>query len=195
MKKIVALLTLVFMVACSNLPSKQQEPTGEKDALVTGIVAIEGRYKSGGDAGIDGTIKNGIELTFENYYTGESIKVRGNNKGLFSFNGQEGEKYQLVKIYYFRKVNDHEVEVDREIENSPVFTLKGDMVNNFGKVLYTIYPKADVKLISITNYDSSFDFIANFSEGMEEVKSEFEKTNKKSAWLSKEWIQVEDEIK
>lgn len=194
MKKIVTLFTLMFMVACSNLPNKQQEPSGEKDALVTGLVAIEGRYKSGGDAGIDGTIKNGIELTFENYYTGESVKVRGNNRGLFSFNGTAGEKYQLVKIYYFRKVNDHEVEIDREIDNSPVFTVEGNKVNNFGKVLYTIYPKADVKVMSISNYDSSFDFIANFTLGSEEVKDEFERANKDSAWLSKDWVEVVNEI-
>ncbi len=194
MKKIVALFTLIFIVACSNLPSKQKEPSGEIDALVTGLVAIEGRYKSGGDAGIDGKVKNGIELTFENYYSGETIKVRGNSRGLFSFNGKEGEKYQLVKIYYFRKVGNHEVEIDKEIENSPVFTLSGNKINNFGKVLYTIYPKADVKLISITNYDSSFDFIANFAELKEEVKSEFERANKKSDWLEKEWIQIKNEI-
>ncbi len=35
------------MVACSNLPSKQQEPSGEKDALVTGLVAIEGEKRKG----------------------------------------------------------------------------------------------------------------------------------------------------
>ena len=173
-------LSLIF-AAQNAFSSAVSEPSNERQPLVLGMIIMEGKgFRHLSSAlSVNGTTREGIEVTIQEIHTGGFHTMISNTEGVFSsVNVPEGE-YRLARVFLKLKSGRSWISIawnpppDRVIYR---FEVADGKVNNFGEIYWEC--------------ESGEKNTLNVNQDYEKVRNWFNDKNNSSKWNQREWVPI-----
>ena len=173
MKRVVLLILSLSIISCATTTTE----FGDKyQSLLVGEIQLKAKnFAYYGDASVNGTHSEDIELTFMNITENKEIIVNSYGKeGVFYFPVKEDCLYQLTKLYYKKEKKGSWVSIKTSMNKELVFDVLSKKVNNVGVIDWECDNKLKTnEIMASGNYDK--------------VREDFVNRYHRSNWLQYEW--------
>jgi len=168
-------LTAAFLLdSCTTFPA----PDAAHSTLIVGSIELTASGHPVGFSGntVNGTHKEGIEITIENVQTKAKYVLHSRGDGLFFSQEVPAGDYSIKRFYYNRKSGGGHADTNTYPDRNRLFTIVEGKVNNLGSISW----QSDLE--ERMGHLANKDYIA--------VRNQVASIDSMSQWLKLDWEEV-----